>query len=210
LKAATAALRAAVIRSEPKPAKRNDTPSNKTPSAASNPASAILETSSTQFLVTVDLDASSQREARIGSRVQVQLPSGTTVKGTIAAVSSVAQTSSSSAGGSAGSSSGGGSNSGGSSPTSTVPVTIRLEGHHLGVGLDQASVSVEFTQAEVKHGLSVPVTALIATAGGGFAVQEANAPHRLLPVTAGQFADGYVQISGAGIHPGLVVTISQG
>ena len=56
----------------------------------------------------------------------------------------------------------------------------------------------------------MPVTALLATAGGGYAVQEAAAPHRLIPVTTGLFAAGYVQISGPGIYPGLQVTDSQG
>ena len=58
--------------------------------------------------------------------------------------------------------------------------------------------------------LSVPVTALLATAGGGYAVQEAAATHRLIPVTPGLFAAGYVQISGAGVYSGLQVTDSQG
>jgi hypothetical protein len=89
-------------------------------------------------------------------------------------------------------------------------VTITLQGHHAGSGLDQASVSVNFAQAEAKNVLSVPVTALLATAGGGYAVQEGAAPHRLIPVTTGLFAAGYVQISGPGIFPGLDVTDSQG
>jgi hypothetical protein len=56
----------------------------------------------------------------------------------------------------------------------------------------------------------VPVTALLATAGGGYAIQEAQAPHRLVPVTPGLFAAGYVQISGAEVSQGLQVTDSQG
>jgi hypothetical protein len=58
--------------------------------------------------------------------------------------------------------------------------------------------------------LSVPVSALLATAGGGYAVQEATPPNKLLPVTPGLFAAGYVQISGPGIFPGIRVTDSQG
>ena len=58
--------------------------------------------------------------------------------------------------------------------------------------------------------LSVPVTALLATSGTSYAVQEAAAPHKLIPVTTGLFAAGYVQISGSGIQPGLQVTDSQG
>ena len=90
-------------------------------------------------------------------------------------------------------------------------MTITLTGHHQKVaGLDQAAVSVNFEQQKANNVLSVPVTALVATAGGGYAVQKAAAPQRLIPVTPGLFAAGYVQISGAGIYPGLQVTDSQG
>jgi hypothetical protein len=74
----------------------------------------------------------------------------------------------------------------------------------------RALVSVNFAEAKAKHVLSVPVTALLATSGTKYAVQEAAAPHKLIPVTTGLFAAGYVQISGAGIYPGLQVTDSQG
>ena len=69
---------------------------------------------------------------------------------------------------------------------------------------------MNFAKAQAKNVLSVPVTALLATAGGGYAVQEAAAPHALIPVTTGLFAAGYVEISGSGIYPGLAVTDSQG
>jgi len=89
-------------------------------------------------------------------------------------------------------------------------VTIALTGHRKIHGLDQAAVSVNFEQQKATNVLSVPVTALIATAGGGYAVQTAAAPHRLLSVSPGLFAAGYVQISGSQITPGLQVTDSQG
>jgi hypothetical protein len=89
-------------------------------------------------------------------------------------------------------------------------VTVGLDRHARGGGLDQAAVSVNFVQSKASHVLSVPVTALLATSGSSFAVQEAAAPHRLIPVQTGLFAAGYVEISGAGIHPGLRVTDSQG
>ena len=94
--------------------------------------------------------------------------------------------------------------------SSTIPVTITLSGHNTGAGLDQAAVSVNFVQQKATNVLSVPVTALLATGGGNYAVQEAAAPHTLLPVTTGLFAAGYVEISGSGIYPGLAVTDSQG
>jgi hypothetical protein len=160
---------------------------------------AILQTTSTQLVVTVNLDATKQSEAVVGEPVTVQLPDGSTVGGRVVVVSPVAQTSTSSGAGGAS-----------TSTSSTIPVTIALATHRRLTGLDQAAVSVNFEQQVKRNVLSVPVTALIATAGGGYAVQEAAAPHRLIPVTPGLFAAGYVQISSSQIYPGLQVTDSQG
>jgi hypothetical protein len=172
-------------------------------------ATAIMQTSSTKLVVTVDLSASVQSEAVVGEKVQVQMPAGNTVNGLITAVSPVAQSSSNNNNNS-GSGNGGNGNGNGNGSGSTIPVTVTLNGHHTGAGLDQASVSVNFAQARAKNVLSVPVTALLAIPGGNYAVQTAAAPHKLIPVTVGLFAAGYVQISGAGIYPGLAVTDSQG
>jgi hypothetical protein len=143
--------------------------------------------------------------------VQVELPNGNTVDGKITAVSSVAQSSSNGNGN--GNGNGGGGGGGGNSNSSSgavIPVTIALSGHQVGAGLDQAAVSVNFSEAQANNVLSVPVTALLATSGGNYEVQEAAAPHTLIPVTTGLFAAGYVAISGPGIYPGLEVTDSQG
>jgi hypothetical protein len=190
--------------------------------SAGSAGTAVLQTTSTHLVVTVDLDASLQSEATMGERVTVQLPAGNTVKGRVTAVSPVAQTSGSAdsgnaggggaggGGGGGGGTGGGAGGSGGANGSSTIPVTVTLTGHHSGAGLDEAAVSVSFAQHRASHVLSVPVTALVAVSGGRYALQEAEAPHRLIPITVGLFAAGYVQVSGAGIHPGLPVTDSQG
>ncbi len=172
-------------------------------------ATEILTTNSTQLVVTVDLNASLQSEATLGENVSVEMPDGSTVGGKVTAVSSVAQSSASGDDGSGAGGSGGGS--GGSSGSSaTVPITITLDKRAKGAGLDQASVSVNFTQAKANDVLSIPVTALIATSGQKFAVQEAVAPYKLIPVTTGLFAAGDVQVSGSGVYQGLKITDSQG
>ena len=145
-------------------------------------------------------------EATVGAAVTVQLPDGSTVDGRVTQVSPVAQSSSASTG-----SNDGGSGSSGSPPAATIPVTVALGGQAATTsGLDQATVSVSFEQQKATNVLSVPVTALLATAGGGYALQEAAAPHRLIAVSPGLFAAGYVQVSGAGLYGGLQVTDSQG
>jgi len=170
---------------------------SQSPSSGSGNAVAILQTSSTQLIATVDLAATSQSEAQLGSTVNVEMPNGSYVKGKITAVSPVAQSSS-------------GDNGSGSGSGPTIPVTITLDKRVNGAGLDQAAVSVIFSEARANHVLSVPVTALVATSGDSYAIQEASAPYRLLPVNTSLFAAGYVQISGPGIVPGLRVTDSQG
>jgi len=176
-------------------------------------ATAILQTTSTQLVATVDLSASVQSEATVGEHVTVEMPDNTLVNGKITAVSPVAQSSSNNNSGNGGGGGGGGNGNGngnGNSSSSTIPVTITLDGHIGGAGLDQAAVSVNFVEQKATNVLSVPVTALLATGGGNYAVQEAAAPHQLIPVTTGLFAAGYVEISGSGIYPGLEVTDSQG
>ncbi len=235
LKAESAALKAA--RSEPASASSHSSASNHsgshgTASHAGGSSSgagagggdaaaagvAVLQTTSTHLIVTVELPASSQSEAKVHEHVGVELPDGSTVPGTITAVSAVAASSGSSGSGSgssgasgAGSGSGGsGAGGSGSGSASTIPVTIALRGHYPRTGLDEAAVSVNFVQQKARNVLSVPVTALLATSGNSYAVQESEPPHRLIPVTTGLFAAGYVEISGAGIRPGLQVTDSQG
>jgi len=56
----------------------------------------------------------------------------------------------------------------------------------------------------------VPATALIATAGGGYAVEALQGGRRVvLGVTPGMFAGGYVQVEGAGVREGVTVIESQ-
>ena len=185
--------------------------------SGSGSATAILQTTSTQLVVTVNLSASVQSEAVVGEHVTVEMPNNTLVNGKITAVSSVAQSSNNNGNGNGNGNNGGGGggagsngNGNGNGSSSTIPVTIALSGHISGAGLDQAAVSVNFVEDKASNVLSVPVTALLATGGGNYAVQAAAAPHQLIPVTTGLFAAGSVEVSGSGIYPGLEVTDSQG
>jgi hypothetical protein len=203
LKAQITKLEAKVASASPDGGNSNPDSGGSDPSGSAGTATAILQTTSTNLVVTVDLNASLQSEARVGEKVTVEMPDGSTVGAHVTSVSSVASSSS-------GDDGSGDSGDGDSGSSPTIPVTVTLDHEPSGAGLDQASVSVNFAQAKAYHVLSVPVTALLATGGNSFAVQEASAPHKLIPVTTGIFAAGYVEISGSGIYPGLKVTDSQG
>jgi peptidoglycan hydrolase-like protein with peptidoglycan-binding domain len=150
-----------------------------------------------------------------GDRVIVTLPDGaTTVTGTVASVGQVATASSgsgSSGSGSSGSGSSGGGSGSGAGPA-TFPVTIAIAAPQVPDQLDQASVQVTLTQQRDSNVLAVPVTALIAQPGGGYAVQESGPGHQVIAVTTGLFDDttGLVEVAGHGLAPGQSVEVAQG
>jgi peptidoglycan hydrolase-like protein with peptidoglycan-binding domain len=162
-----------------------------------------MGTTGNRQVVTVQLDASTQTEAIRGEHVDVTLPNEQVVRGVIEDVGRVAQSSSGSD-----SQGGGNSTSGpGDAQQATVPVTIELR--HAGrlPPLDQAPVTVAFAQSIRRNVLAVPVSALLATAGGHYAVDAVGTAGavRRVRVTPGNFAGGYVEISGAGVAAGMRV-----
>jgi peptidoglycan hydrolase-like protein with peptidoglycan-binding domain len=161
----------------------------------------VLDTTSTQQLVTLKLKAEQQTLARVGEVAPVTLPSDRVVQGRVVEVGSVAEVKESADG-----EKGGGS--GGESESATIPVTLALE--HPVAHLDEAPVSVELVKSVRHEVLAVPATALTATAGGGYAIDTLQDGRRVaLTVTPGMFANGYVQVEGAGVHEGLIVIESE-
>jgi peptidoglycan hydrolase-like protein with peptidoglycan-binding domain len=131
----------------------------------------LADVTSTRQVVTVALDAERQTIARAGERVTVTLPSGRTVRGRVEDVGKVATK---------------------ARDGSTIAVTIALR---RAPGLDQAPVDVGFAVERRRGVLAVPVKALLARQGGGYAVERPDG--RLVRVTPGLFADDYVEVSGA-------------
>jgi hypothetical protein len=76
---------------------------------------------------------------------------------------------------------------------------------------DQAPIQVTITTASAPSALSVPVTALLAQSGGGYAVEVVGAggTNHLVPVSLGLFddADGLVQITGTDLAAGQKVVV---
>jgi multidrug efflux system membrane fusion protein len=189
-----------------KPAKESpakEEPAKGSPSgeASAGAGEVALMTTSTQQIVQLKVKPEQQQLARAGEPVTVLLPGGGEARGHVTQVGTVASEASGSGGEGKGSPSG-------ESGESTIPVTIALDRHV--AHLDQAPVSVELVKGIRHNVLTVPATALIATAGGGYALEALERGHRVtVPVTPGMFASGYVQVEGAGVREGMTVIESQ-
>ncbi len=151
-----------------------------------HPGEPVLEATSTRRQVVVQLDATEQSSVKVGDRAEVTLPDHTVTKGRVSSIGNAA-------------SSGGSSGQGSSS--ATIPVYVRLDHPRAAGSLDQAPVEVTIRTAGVSDALVVPTSALLALAGGGYALELAvtGGSRRLVPVTPGLFddADGLVQVTGA-------------
>jgi peptidoglycan hydrolase-like protein with peptidoglycan-binding domain len=175
---------------------------NKPSGAGAGAGTAVLATTSTRQVVQLAVKAEQQQLAHIGETVPVTLPGGGAVRGRISQVGTVASEPKGSSGGEKGSPSGEGNES------PTIAVTVELD--HPVAHLDQAPVSVELVKQITRNVLTVPATALIATAGGGYAVEALQGGRRVvLGVTPGMFAGGYVQVEGAGVREGVTVIEAQ-
>ena len=176
------------------PSEGSSSPRSEGESPAAGGGELVMSVTPTTPLVTVQLKAEQQTLARVGERAPVTLPNGTTVTGRVVSVGKVASA--------AKESEHGGPSGEGESPT--IPVTLSLARRV--AGLDKAPVSVALVENVRRGVLCVPATALIATAGGGYAVQVVRAGHVVpLAVEPGMFAGGYVEVEGEGVHEGLRV-----
>jgi hypothetical protein len=163
----------------------------------------VLGVTSTARQVKIALDAAQQASVKVGDTVTITLPDNQTTPGRITYVSSVATSPSSSSSGHSG---GGGEEEG--APTVEVDVTPT---DPAATGrLDQAPVNVSITTESVQEAHAVPIDALLALAGGGYAIEVAEGRvHRLEAVSLGLFddADGLVQVSGEGVSAGQRVVV---
>jgi multidrug efflux pump subunit AcrA (membrane-fusion protein) len=144
----------------------------------------------------VELDARRQTIARAGDSVTVDLPDGTTARGRITDVGKVATKPS------------GNDNE---DADSTIEVTIELEGKAAhGTSFDQAPADVGFAVDRRKGVLAVPVKALLARQGGGYAIEVVEGgAHRIVPVEPGLYAEDWVEVSGDGLREGMKVVTAQ-
>jgi hypothetical protein len=152
------------------------------PATLGSPAAAdVLTVTSTRSVVTLDVPQGV--EVTRGRPVEVTLPDGTTVHTRVTAVGTPVD-----------------DQSGG---PATVPITVRARGKaELGPA---APVTGELVIAARHDVLHVPVGALLALAGGGYALERPGGS--LVPVSLGLVADGDVEVTG--IEQGATVVVAR-
>jgi hypothetical protein len=162
--------------------------------APAQPGMPVLTATSPQPIITVSVPSTQTYLVHRGDRVTVTVPSGATTSGRVVKVSPVAVASSDpqqQANGPNG------------PQQASTPALVTLNRPSLAAGLDQAPVTVAVTDQQARNVLAVPITALVALAGGGYAVWiDATGARHLVAVTPGLFADTLVQVSASGLHAG--------
>ena len=162
---------------------------------ADSAAEPLMTVTSTGKVVTVSVDASDVGSMSVGQHVTVTLPDNSTVPGSVQVVGTTAQQNSA------------GDGDSDSGAPAQLTVSISLQDTAAVRRLTAAPVQVTFSAQTVKGVLTVPVGALLALSGGGYAVQLPDG--KLIAVRTGMFAKGLVQISGDGVTAGTrVVTTS--
>ncbi|GIE36333.1 peptidoglycan-binding protein [Actinoplanes italicus] len=156
------------------------------------PGRDLLTWTGTGKVITVRLDVTDGALAKTGAPATVTLPDGERVTGKVTEVATVIEP-------------GSGADA---EPTTEVEAQITLADPKAAAALGSASVDVTFTAAERKGVLTVPVAALTAAPGGGFAVEVVDGgATRRVAVRTGLFADGRVEITGDGLTEGMSVGV---
>jgi peptidoglycan hydrolase-like protein with peptidoglycan-binding domain len=153
-----------------------------------NAGATLLDISSADKLVTMDLPAADQGVVAAGDEVTVELPDGTEVRATVVEVATVATT---------------------SGNDTVFEVTIALDDPAAAASLDEAPVDVLIVTDSARGVLAVPVTALLVLSEGGYAVEvdAGGGDTRLVGVEPGFFADGLVEVQSSGLQFGDRVVV---
>lgn len=155
--------------------------------SAVNAGTPVLGISSADKFVTFDLPAADQGLLAVGQEVIVEMPDGSDAAGTVLSVASVAS---------------------GGQGEATFEVKIVLVDPSVAVGLDEAPVDVEVVSDSVSNVMAVPVSALVALAEGGYAVEvSTGSGTQLVAVEPGFYADGLVEVESSGLAVGDMVVV---
>lgn len=156
-------------------------------------SSAVISVTGVTKQVEAFLDTANQSLVPVGETVTVSLPGGATTTGTVVGVGGPVEKE---------------ANSG---KSLKIPVTLTLDDPEAVASFDNVSVSVILTTTKDSDVLLLPVSALLAQPGGGFAVEvtDGKKTPRLVTVELGAFADGFVAVTGGDLADGDTVVVAK-
>jgi peptidoglycan hydrolase-like protein with peptidoglycan-binding domain len=149
----------------------------------------IMTTSSSATFVSVELSTDDQDLVAVGDAVVVELPSGAQEPATVTEIGSVVLATQQGA--------------------TYFEMTVTLDDPEAAPDLDEAPVDVIIASDRADDVLAVPVTALVALAEGGYAVEvlSSDGSTFLVAVDPGLFADGFVEVTSSGLESGMEVVV---
>jgi len=154
----------------------------------------VLSITSTAKVAEVDLDVDKSDLVAPKDEVTVRLPNGKDTRGRVSSVGSDPQ-----------------QNESDPQADPTVLMVVTLAKPADAADFDSGSVTVTIEQSRADDVLTVPVTALLALAEGGYAIQVVDpaqpSGYRLLAVKTGTITDDYAGVTGAGVQEGLEVVV---
>lgn len=164
------------------------------------PAGDLLTWTGTERIISVDLQVRYEDLVAQGRAATVTLPDGTQVPAQVSSVGTAAAAAEPGDGGQGGAV--------GEVEEATLPVLLSVTDQAKLGRYQAAPVDVTLTAETRENVLAVPVNALVARTGGGYAVQAVTGGDvEHVPVTLGMFADGLVEISGEGVTEGMKVGV---
>lgn len=170
------------------------------PKAAIGDASsaAIVSVTGANKEVLAFVDTAQQGLVAVDATLTVTLPGGVQSGGTVVAVGAPVE------------------RDGGNGKAMKIPVTVTLDDAAAAANLDNVSVTILLTQLRESDVLLVPVLALLAQPGGGFAVEvvagdsaKKGEGSTIVPVELGAFADGLVAVTGGKLAEGDSVVVAK-
>jgi peptidoglycan hydrolase-like protein with peptidoglycan-binding domain len=168
-----------------------------------SPGAPILDLTGSDQIAAVEAQLDDRDRFDMGSKATVVLPDGDEIKGTVRAVRVMRA----GRGGAAGES---GAGLGGGETEAESVLDVELALAKAPDALVGAPVEVDVAIDERAGVLVVPVTALLALADGGYGLEVVrdDGASKIVRVDTGLFADGKVEVSGAGISEGTVVGVA--
>ena len=148
-----------------------------------SPQVTVASVTDSEQRITMDLDAEDRSLVSEGTAVDIELPDGTVVPGSVSTVAAVATRSA--------------DQQNGSVAEPTIEVTVGFAGSPPADIFDAAPVDIIVTDEVTAGVLTVPVPSLIALSGGGHAVElVVEGGTQLIGVELGDFVDEIVEVRG--------------